>query len=93
MSILIAVNLLNYMDRFTLPGVLSDVQKFYDVNNAQAGLLQTVYLIFFMLISPVWGFLGDRYNRKYLMMGTLLLWTCTVLLSTFIPQNVGFILL
>ncbi|CAJ0588780.1 unnamed protein product [Cylicocyclus nassatus] len=87
MSILIAINVLNYMDRFTVAGVLSDVQAFYSMNDAQAGLLQTAYMVFFMLVSPVWGFYGDRYNRKHLMTGSLILWTCTVLLSTFIPKS------
>ncbi|CAJ0588776.1 unnamed protein product [Cylicocyclus nassatus] len=87
MSILIAVNLLDYIDKFTLAGVLSDVQAFYGINDALGGLLQTVYIVCAMIISPVWGFLGDRYNRKYLMTGCLVLWTCTVLLSTFVPST------
>ncbi|CAJ0588778.1 unnamed protein product [Cylicocyclus nassatus] len=67
MSILIAVNLLNSIDKFTLAGVLSDVQAFYGISDALGGLLPTVYIVCAIIISPVWGFLGDRYNRKYLM--------------------------
>ncbi|VDM65849.1 unnamed protein product [Strongylus vulgaris] len=87
MSILIAINLLNYMDRFTVAGVLTNIQTFFGINDADAGLLQTIYMIFFMLASPIYGFFGDRYNRKYIMTAGLTLWTSTVLVSTFVPKN------
>uniref|UniRef100_A0A915CMJ2 Major facilitator superfamily (MFS) profile domain-containing protein n=1 Tax=Ditylenchus dipsaci TaxID=166011 RepID=A0A915CMJ2_9BILA len=66
--ILFVVNLLNYMDRYTIAGVLTDIQKYFSINDAMAGLLQTIFIVFFMIFAPLCGFLGDRYNRKILMM-------------------------
>uniref|UniRef100_A0A8C6Q6K4 SPNS lysolipid transporter 2, sphingosine-1-phosphate n=1 Tax=Nothobranchius furzeri TaxID=105023 RepID=A0A8C6Q6K4_NOTFU len=34
-------NVLNYMDRYTVAGVLLDIQRDYSVTDSQAGLLQT----------------------------------------------------
>uniref|UniRef100_A0A671K4X9 Spinster homolog 2 (Drosophila) n=1 Tax=Sinocyclocheilus anshuiensis TaxID=1608454 RepID=A0A671K4X9_9TELE len=34
-------NVLNYMDRYTVAGVLLDIQKHFDVSDSGAGLLQT----------------------------------------------------
>ena len=43
--VLFIVNLLNYMDRFTIVGVLSAVQHEFDIGKTKAGLLQTVFMI------------------------------------------------
>lgn len=37
-GILFLVNLLNYMDRFTIAAVLSEVQKFFAISDGMAGL-------------------------------------------------------
>ncbi|KIH47782.1 hypothetical protein ANCDUO_22153, partial [Ancylostoma duodenale] len=66
--------------------VLTNIQAFYNINDAQGGLLQTVFMVFFMFCSPVCGFLGDRYNRKWIMVVGITIWVATVFASTFIPQ-------
>uniref|UniRef100_A0A7E4UZF3 Glucuronosyltransferase n=1 Tax=Panagrellus redivivus TaxID=6233 RepID=A0A7E4UZF3_PANRE len=86
-SILFIINLLNYMDRYTVAGVLSDIQKYYDIDDAMAGFLQTVFIIFYMIFAPLCGFLGDRFNRKWIMTVGLSIWVGAVLASSFIPAN------
>ena len=56
--ILFCVNLLNYMDRFTIISVLSAVRNAFDIDNKKAALLNTVFLISYMILSPVVGYLG-----------------------------------
>ncbi|EYC45658.1 hypothetical protein Y032_0421g1178 [Ancylostoma ceylanicum] len=85
--ILICVNMLNYMDRFTIAGVLTNIQAFFDINDADGGLLQSVFITFFMFCSPVFGFLGDRYNRKWVMIAGMAIWEAAVFASTFVPRN------
>lgn len=46
--------------RRLFPGVLTDIQAFFDINDADGGLIQSVFMVFFMFGSPVFGFLGDR---------------------------------
>jgi len=87
LAILLLANLINYMDRYTIAGVLEDVQRFYSISNAQAGLLQTSFILSYMLLSPVFGYLGDRYNRKYIMAGGILFWSLITLAGSFISQE------
>ncbi|WKY09589.1 hypothetical protein Q1695_002167 [Nippostrongylus brasiliensis] len=81
------------MDRYTIAGVLTDIQAFYKINDAQGGLLQTVFMIFFMICSPVCGFLGDRYVRKWIIAVGIVVWVAAVLASTFIPANLFWLFL
>uniref|UniRef100_T1J6E4 Major facilitator superfamily (MFS) profile domain-containing protein n=1 Tax=Strigamia maritima TaxID=126957 RepID=T1J6E4_STRMM len=85
--ILFFVNLLNYMDRFTIAGVLPEVQTFYNIDHTEAGLLQTSFVCSFMILAPIFGYLGDRYNRKYIMAAGILFWSLTTLIGSFIPAG------
>uniref|UniRef100_A0A915A0B2 Major facilitator superfamily (MFS) profile domain-containing protein n=2 Tax=Parascaris univalens TaxID=6257 RepID=A0A915A0B2_PARUN len=75
------------MDRSTLAGVLTDVQRYFDLDDAKTGLLQTIFVIFNMLSALLSGFLGDRYNRKWLMIFGIILWISAVFASSFIPSD------
>ncbi|KAG8006589.1 Protein spinster-like protein 1 [Nibea albiflora] len=39
--ILCYINLLNYMDRFTVAGVLPDIEHYFGIDDGKSGLLQT----------------------------------------------------
>ncbi|CAB3398522.1 unnamed protein product [Caenorhabditis bovis] len=92
-SILFIINLLNYMDRYTLAGVLSDVQNYYDISDAWAGLIQTTFMVFFIIFSPICGFFGDRYNRKWIFVVGIVIWVSAVFASTLIPKNMFWLFL
>lgn len=87
--VLFVINLLNYMDRQTIAGLLNDIQKYFGIqnNNSAAGLLQTVFICSYMVLAPVFGYLGDRYRRKYLMATGILIWSGTVFLSTLLSKD------
>lgn len=42
----------------------------------------------FMIFAPIFGFLGDRYNRKWIMVGGLITWVAAVVGCSVIPKNV-----
>ncbi|KAK6741491.1 hypothetical protein RB195_009382 [Necator americanus] len=86
-TILLAVNLLNYMDRFTIAGVLGRLQDYFYMSDKEAGMLQTVFIVFFMIFAPVCGYLGDRYNRKMIMITGLTVWIIGVTLSSFVGRE------
>uniref|UniRef100_A0A3B4ALP9 Major facilitator superfamily (MFS) profile domain-containing protein n=1 Tax=Periophthalmus magnuspinnatus TaxID=409849 RepID=A0A3B4ALP9_9GOBI len=92
-AVLCYVNLLNYMERYTLAGVLLNVQKFFNISDSTAGLLQTVFICSFLLFAPLFGYLGDRYNRKYIMMCGLVVWLITALCSSFVTENLFWFLM
>ncbi|XP_031696807.1 protein spinster homolog 1-like [Anarrhichthys ocellatus] len=39
--VLCYINLLNYMDRFTVAGVLPDIEHYFGIDDGKSGLLQT----------------------------------------------------
>uniref|UniRef100_A0A7M4EHA2 SPNS lysolipid transporter 3, sphingosine-1-phosphate (putative) n=1 Tax=Crocodylus porosus TaxID=8502 RepID=A0A7M4EHA2_CROPO len=72
---------------FLFAGVLLDIQKYFGIHDSKAGLLQTVFLICYMLFAPVFGYLGDRYNRKKILGVGIFLWSGVTLGSSFIPES------
>jgi len=48
-----------------ISGIITDIQCEFEANDSQAGLLQTVYVIGFIVGAPIVGYLGDRFSRKY----------------------------
>ncbi|XP_045032548.1 protein spinster isoform X3 [Daphnia magna] len=64
-SILCFVNLINYMDRYTIAGILTQIQCDLNIGDTEGGLLQTAFVAIYMICAPVFGYLGDRYSRRY----------------------------
>ncbi|XP_040485772.1 protein spinster homolog 3 isoform X5 [Ursus maritimus] len=86
-AVLCYVNLLNYMNWFIVAGMLLDIQNFFQIQDSNAGLLQTVFICCLLLSAPVFGYLGDRHSRKATLSIGILLWSGAGLASSFIsPQ-------
>lgn len=85
--ILCYINLLNYMDRFTVAGVLTEIEHYFQIDDSKSGLLQTVFICSYMFLAPLFGYLGDRYNRKYIMSVGIFFWSLVTLLSSFTPKE------
>ncbi|KAK6638189.1 hypothetical protein RUM44_008617 [Polyplax serrata] len=92
-AILCYVNLINYMDRYTVAGIMTDIKDQFNITDDKAGLLQTVFVITYMLFAPLFGYLGDRYNRKYLMASGVFLWGLTTLAGSFMNRYSSFLAL
>ncbi|XP_066551398.1 sphingosine-1-phosphate transporter SPNS2 isoform X2 [Amia ocellicauda] len=80
-------NVLNYMDRYTVAGVLLDIQQHFQVKDSEAGLLQTVFICSFMVAAPIFGYLGDRFNRKIILSCGIFFWSAVTLSSSFITKE------
>ncbi|XP_038564437.1 protein spinster homolog 1 [Micropterus salmoides] len=91
--ILCYINLLNYMDRFTVAGVLPDIEHYFGIDDGKSGLLQTVFICSYMFLAPVFGYLGDRYNRKYIMSVGITFWSLVTLASSYTPKEHFWVLL
>ncbi|XP_060911862.1 protein spinster homolog 3 isoform X2 [Labrus mixtus] len=92
-AVLCYINLINYMERYTIAGVLLNLQKFFDISDSTAALLQTVFICSFLLLAPLFGYLGDRYNRKYLMIGGLSVWLVTAAASSLVTESLFWLLM
>lgn len=72
---------------FNIPGILEDIQKYFDINDDKGGLLQTSFVLSYMLFAPIFGYLGDRYNRKIIMAAGVFMWSLTTLLGSFMTVS------
>jgi MFS family permease len=63
-SILLLINVLNYMDRTILPAVLPHLQREFSLTDTEAGLLGSSFLLVYGLTTLPLGVWADRGIRK-----------------------------
>ena len=73
--------------KFYFSGILSEIGKEFDINHQQEGLLQTAFIICYFASAPIFGFLGDRYSRKKLMLFGIFAWGSCTAISSFMPVS------
>lgn len=81
-GLLWVVALLNYMDRQML-STMQDAMKadIVELNKAEAfGALMAIFLWIYGFMSPVAGIIADRLNRKWLVVGSLFVWSAVTFL-------------
>nr|CAD7433256.1 unnamed protein product [Timema monikensis] len=66
-----------------ITSILEDIKTHYNIGNDRSGLLQTAFVLSYMVFAPLFGYLGDRYSRKYIMAFGITLWSLTTLLGSF----------
>ncbi|HQG76790.1 MAG TPA: MFS transporter [Bacteroidales bacterium] len=75
------VALLNYMDRQMLStmriAIMTDIRELNEAENF--GRLMAVFLWIYGLMSPAAGLIADRINRKWLIIGSLGVWSSVTL--------------
>ena len=73
--------LFNMADRQAYNVVLPLLSKDLGLNPVQAGLVASIFLWVYSVLVPVGGYLGDIARRKWIVFGSLLLWSVGTLLS------------
>ena len=84
--ILTGLNLFNYLDRFVGSAVLIPIQTEFQVNDRALGKLNTIFMIGYFVTSPLFGYLGDRISRKWLIAAGILVWSLGTVLTGFAPS-------
>lgn len=76
-GLLWVVALLNYMDRQMLSTMKESMQiDIVELQSAEAfGFLMAIFLYIYGFMSPVAGSIADRVNRKWLIVGSLFVWS------------------
>jgi len=77
--LLFCLNLLNFIDRYILPGAQPLIQREFHSTDQQMGALTTALFVFYMLAAPLTGWLGDRFSRKPLIIAGAVLWSVATL--------------
>lgn len=74
-ALLWLVAALNYLDRVMITTMRDSLNEVIPMSDAQFGLLTSVFLWVYGLLSPFAGFLADRFSRSRLIVGSLLVWS------------------
>jgi len=77
--LLLALNLLNYIDRYILSGEIGPIQHDFHATDQQMGALGTAFFFVYMFAAPATGWLGDRFRRKPLIIIGATLWSLATL--------------
>jgi MFS family permease len=84
--LLTTLNLLNFIDRYILPGTQPLIQAEFHVSDERMGALTTALFVTYMLTAPFTGWLGDRFRRKPLIVTGAVLW-CLATLATYFVHD------
>jgi MFS family permease len=74
-GLLWVVAALNYMDRIMITTMRDSLTAAIPMTDAQFGMLTSVFLWVYGLLSPFAGFLADRFNRSRLIIASLFIWS------------------
>jgi predicted MFS family arabinose efflux permease len=72
---LTAINILNYFDRYIVQAVEPLLKESLRLSNSQSGLLGAAFVVGYCVFSPLFGYLGNRLDRKLLMAAGLVAWS------------------
>lgn len=76
--VLWVVVMLNYFDRQLLAVLNKSITEGADgiaMDQAQFGMVTSAFLIVYAALSPVGGYLADRYSRKFIILCSLVVWS------------------
>ena len=80
-ALLWIVACLNYLDRLILITMRTSIKAEITMTDAQFGLLTTVFLVVYGLLSPLGGFVADKFNRSRIIIFSLFAWSATTWLT------------
>ena len=83
LAFLTGLNLFNYLDRYVLPAVLTPMQKDLHLSAGDAGWANTAFMLGYFVTSPFFGYLGDRFSRKWLIAFGIFVWSLGTTLTAF----------
>lgn len=80
---LTALNLLNYLDRFVVAGMVEPLKKAFGADDADIGLLTSVFLVSYMLASPLFGAMARSLRRTAILGAGVLVWSAATVAAGF----------
>src|SRR5512140_1458017 len=85
LGLLLAVNLLNYIDRQVLFAVFPLIKIDLRLSGTALGFLGSAFMLSYLLFAPLFGWLGDHWSRTRLAAGGLVVWSLATALAGFAP--------
>jgi len=85
LGLLLAVNLLNYIDRQVLFAVFPLIKIDLRLSDTALGFLGSAFMLSYLLFAPLFGWLGDHWSRTRLASGGLVVWSLATAFAGFAP--------
>jgi len=84
-AMLFPVALLNYLDRMMVATMRASIRADIPTiaNDADFGILMALFMWVYAAFSPIGGFLADRFNRRWMVILSLLVWSLMTFLTGF----------
>jgi MFS family permease len=79
--LLFVVNLLNYIDRLAVTGLLEPIRREFGATDAQIGLVGLAFTLTYSFLPPIFGWLGDRWPRTWVIAASAAFWSAATALS------------
>jgi MFS family permease len=90
--LLTTLNLLQYMDRYLIASLGTLVKEEIGLSNQAFGFLGTAFFLVYLLTSPIFGYLGDRWGRIHLMVWGAVLWSLATSLTYWVTSYFALVL-
>lgn len=74
-GLLFIVGLLNYLDRIMLTTMRGSIMESIPMTEAEFGLLTSIFLWVYAILSPFAGFMADRFKRSHVIIMSLFVWS------------------
>lgn len=85
LGLLLAVNLLNYIDRQVLFAVFPLIKSDLNLSDTALGFLGSAFMLSYMMLAPLFGWLGDHWSRVKLAASGLVVWSLATALAGLAP--------
>ena len=82
-AMLWVVAFLNYFDRILITSMRDPLVADFSLSDAQFGLLTSIFLWSYGILSPLGGFLADKYSRKKMIIFSAMIWSAFTLWTGF----------
>ena len=85
LGLLLTVNLLNYIDRQVLFAVYPLIKSDFHLSDTELGFLGSAFMLSYLMLAPLFGWLGDHWSRIKLATGGLVVWSLATALAGVAP--------
>ncbi len=81
LALFTGLNLVNFLDRYVLASVVPPIKAEFQLTDAAVGWLSSAFMIGYFATAPIFGYLGDRWPRKGLIVFGVVFWSAGTILS------------
>jgi len=92
LGVLTGLNVLNYADRYVGAAMMPLILSSLALSDAEGGLLQSAFILSYSLVSPLAGWMGDRWARLRLAAAGVLVWSVATVASGLAPTYAALLL-